>query len=75
MDIHGIITATCCPECVCYEIMFSQFTLDGKSTVLFEDGFAMLENTTDSEVLQQLQMHKFVLSKKMSLFFMLQMEN
>ena len=64
LDIHGIITATCCPECVCYETMFSQFTLDGKSTVLFEDGFAMLENTTDSEVLQQLQMHKFVLSKK-----------
>lgn len=64
LGIDGIITATCCPECVCYETMFSQFTLDGKSNILFDDDCDNLENTTDHELLQQLQSHKFVLSKK-----------
>lgn len=62
LNTNGIITATCCPECVCYETMFSHFTLDGKSDVLFDcDEYDNIENTTDIEVLQQLQCHKFML--------------
>ena len=69
LGINGIVTATCCPECVCYETMFSQFTLDGKSNVIFEDCCDSVENTTDSEVLQQLQSHKFVLSNSVPVFY------
>lgn len=62
LNTNGIITAACCPECVCYETMFCHYTLDGKSTVLFDYSYDDIENTTDTEVLQQLHSHKFILS-------------
>lgn len=61
LNINGIITATCCLECVYYEEMFSQFTLDGKSNVIFEGD--CLENADNTELLKQIQSRKFVLGK------------
>ncbi len=34
LGVDGILTATCCPNCVVYEPVFSKFTLDGGSKML-----------------------------------------
>lgn len=65
LNIAGIITAVCCPECVCCETMFCQYTLDGKSNVLFDETYCLdtIENTTDIDIINQLQCHNFILSQ------------
>ena len=66
LGIEGIITATCCPNCVCYmEAAYSHFTREGGSeplaSELLLDG---VENYLSAADLAALAGHQYVLGKK-----------
>ena len=63
LGIDGIITASCCPNCVTLsEGISSRFTPDGKSEILEFEGIE--ENYFSDEVVNKMAENRFVVSEK-----------
>ena len=63
LGIDGIITASCCPNCVTFsEDMSNRFTLDGKSEIMEFEGIE--ENYYKDEDIDGMAKNRFVVSEK-----------
>ena len=71
LEIDGIFTATCCPNCICTnEVAFSRFEPDGQSYALTPEGYASAENRIREEQLEEIASNTYVLGKEpVSLFY------
>lgn len=66
LGINGTVTATCCPNCVCFtEASFCRFTLDGACTPIYSDEL-MIDNIENyvEEDLNELETNNFVLGEE-----------
>lgn len=66
LELNGIVTATCCPNCTCFtEATFSRFTLDGGSIPICSKELIddEMENYINEEDLKKLSENNFVLGK------------
>lgn len=63
LDLDGIITASCCPNCITMtEGISNRFTLDGKNEILEFEGTE--ENYCNENVIEQMLDNKFKISEK-----------
>lgn len=62
LEMDGIFTATCCPNCCCYtDAVFSRFTLDGESSAIFP--YNELDDEMNEEVIEALSSNSYILRK------------
>ncbi len=68
LGIDGIVTASCCPNCVTFsQGMSNRFTLDGKSEILEFEGTE--ENYYQDKEIESIIQNHFVLSEKQRALF------
>ncbi len=69
LGLDGIITASCCPNCITLsEGISNRFTLDGESMILEYEGIE--ENYCEDEIINRMVENRFIVSeKKRPLFY------